>query len=325
MLLAPEGRRDEVYGPEQLDALAALVDLTDCCDRCGELESISGELAEVEIICSTWGIMKLDDAFLAAAAKLKAVFYGAGSVRGFTTPAFWERNILLTNASHAIGVGVAESSVAMLVLGLKKAWESARLTKENRAFTPAKSVHGLYKARIGVIGAGMVGRHTLKLLDAYQVEKCVSDPNLSDEDACALGATRMGMEEIFRTCHAVTLHAPNLPSTEHMIRGRHFGSMQDGALFVNTARGLIVKEDEMIEELKKGRIFACLDVTDPEPAQSDSPLYDLPNVFLTPHTAGTVGLGRRRIGDEVVEEVRRYCAGEPAAFPVSREMLEWMA
>ena len=325
VLLLPEGTRDAVYGREHVAALRGLVALTDCCHLVGDLAALRPHLAQAEIICSGWGMMRLDEEFLAAAPELKAVFYGAGSVRGFVTDAFWDSNILLTSTWEANGVAVAQFTLALMVLAQKRAFDCSRLTTQQRRFVRDQGVSGMYGAKIGVIGVGMIGRMLLEMLKSYDVETCCCDPYLSEDKARELGATPIGLEEMFRTCDLVTLHAANLPSTAHIIRGEHFQSMKDGAVFINTARGRIVKEDEMIEELKKGRIFACLDVSDPEPPGPQSPLYELPNVFLTPHLAGATGDERRRLGSYVVEEVRRYVSGRPPAFPVAREMMEWMA
>jgi phosphoglycerate dehydrogenase-like enzyme len=101
--------------------------------------------------------------------------------------------------------------------------------------------------------------------------------------------------------------------------------MKDGAVLINTGRGRTIVEEDLVEELKTGRISAYLDVTDPEPPPAESVLYDLDNVVLTSHIAGALGDECLRMGDYVVEEVRRYCAGEPQAWQVTREMMEWMA
>ena len=325
ILLLPEANKERIYGDAQVESLRKLVELDDCCKLVGDLSALKPHLADAEIICSGWGMMNLDKEFLSAAPRLKAVFYGAGSVRAFVTDAFWDRGILLTSTWVANGVPVAETTVALIVLGAKRAFDSNRLTKKKRGWARVDEGRGMYGARIGVIGAGTVGKRVLRMLKSYDVTTCCYDPFLSADKARELGTELVELDEMFRTCDVVTLHAPNLPSTAHMIRGRHFQSMKDGAVFINTARGRIVKEDEMIEELKKGRIFACLDVTDPEPPEPDSPLYDLENVFITPHIAGAVGRECWRLGAYVLEEVRRYTNGEPPAHPVSRDMMEWMA
>lgn len=324
LLLAPHNR-NRIYGREHTRALRELVNLTDCCDLLHDLEALAPHLADAEIICSGWGGMKMDEEFLAAAPALRAVFYGAGSVRGIVTDAFWGRDILLTSAWAANAVPVVEMTLALITLGMKKAFQCSRLTRENRTFEQAAGIRGLYGAQIGIIGVGKIGRGVLERLKDYDVETFCYDPYLDAEDAAALEATPIGLEEMFEICDAVSVHAPNLPSTHRMIHAEHLGRMKDGALFINTSRGRVVNQNDLIEELKRGRIFACLDVTDPEPPEEDSPLYVLNNVFLTPHLAGSQGRECLRQGAFVVEEVRRYCRGEPPRHPVTRDMMAWMA
>src|SRR5205823_690272 len=116
----------------------------------------------------------------------------------------------------------------------------------------------------------------------------------------------------------VSLHTPHLPETEGMITGRHLDSMKRGATFINTARGQVVREGEMIEVLsRRPDLQAVLDVTAPEPPAADSPLYTLENVVLTPHIAGSLGEECRRMGRYMVDELRRYLAGEPLKWQVT--------
>ena len=96
--------------------------------------------------------------------------------------------------------------------------------------------------------------------------------------------------------------------------------------FINTSRGAVVHETEMIEELtKRPDILAVLDVTHPEPPAEGSPLYTLPNVILTPHMAGSIGPECRRMGRYMVEELQRYCAGQPLRWALTREQAARMA
>jgi phosphoglycerate dehydrogenase-like enzyme len=124
----------------------------------------------------------------------------------------------------------------------------------------------------------------------------------------------------------VSLHTPWLPETEGLIRGSHLASMKRGAAFVNTSRGAVVREAEMVSVLKdRPDITAVLDVTHPEPPEPDSLLYDLPNVVLTPHIAGSQGDECRRMGRLIVGELRRYVAGEPLEHEITRERAAMMA
>jgi phosphoglycerate dehydrogenase-like enzyme len=325
ILLLPEGPRDEIYSPAQVAQIKQLVNLTDCSHLVGELEQLRPILAETHIILSGWGMMKLDKAFLNAAPKLEAVLYGAGSVRGFVTDEFWASNILLTCAYAANGIPVSEYTVAALVFGLKGILQSAAATREARTFQRHAGSKGVYDAKIGVIGAGMVGTGVLQRLQNYQVETYCYDPYLTEQRAAELKTKKLDLEEMFRICDAVTVHAPALPATTGMVTGTLLCSMKKGAIFINTARGSIVKEAEMIEVLREGNIFAFIDVTNPEPPETTSPLYDLPNVFLTPHTSGSTGDEIFRQGEYVLDELRRFLNAEPPRYPITQEMMAWMA
>ena len=134
------------------------------------------------------------------------------------------------------------------------------------------------------------------------------------------------LPEIFKESDVVSCHTPWLKETEKMLRREYFESMKPGATFINTARGAVVDEAGMIEVLKKRPdLYAVLDVTYPEPPVPESPLYDLPNVILTPHIAGSMGNECRRMGNLVVDELQRYIAGEKLRYEISQAMAEKMA
>jgi phosphoglycerate dehydrogenase-like enzyme len=110
-----------------------------------------------------------------------------------------------------------------------------------------------------------------------------------------------------------------------MIGARELALMQDGAGFINTARGALVDEAALIAELQTGRIHAVIDVTEPEIPAANSPLYSLPNVFLTPHVAGAVGMERLRLGETAVTEVERFVRDEALEFEIEPALLERLA
>ena len=121
------------------------------------------------------------------------------------------------------------------------------------------------------------------------------------------------------------VHAPELPSTRHLVNAERLARMRDGAWLVNTARGSLVDTDALTPECVSGRLCAFLDTPEPEPLPADSPLYDLPNVVLTPHIAGSLGNEIARMGDLAIAEVRRFLAGEPLHHEVRAEDLERIA
>jgi phosphoglycerate dehydrogenase-like enzyme len=277
-------------------------------------------LEEAEVIFSGWSAPVMDAEFLAATPRLKIVFYAAGSVRYFTTEAFWDRDIRLTTAHKLNAIPVSEYAASVLLLGLKRFWHFARDVRENRRYSYNTDVVGGYRSTVGLISYGCIARLTRRRLLDTDVHVLVHDPLLTREEAERERVQLASLDEIFATADAVSLHAPLLESTIGMITGRHFAQMKTGAVFVNTARGEIVNEAEMIAVLRsRPDLQAILDVTAPEPPLPSSPLYALPNVVLTPHIAGSLGRECRRMGDAMVDEFERYLRGDPLRWEITRE------
>lgn len=315
-----------IYGAEERADIDALVDIVAPPLTTAMVRQQMDCLAEVEVILSGWGMIPLDAAVLAAAPKLKAVFYGAGSIRYFTTDAFWERDIVVTSAYEANARPVMEYTVAQILFSLKRGWYFARTVRDLHAYPSDRVLPGAYGSRVGLIGLGMIGRMVAKHLRQFDLHLLAYDPLISAADAAALGVELCSLEDLFARCHVVSLHAPWLPETVGMISGRHLASMQENATFINTARGALVREDEMISVLlQRPDLQAVLDVTWPEPPTADSPLYTLPNVVLTPHIAGSLAGECRRMGRAMVDELRRYLAGEPLRLQITRAQAQTMA
>jgi phosphoglycerate dehydrogenase-like enzyme len=136
---------------------------------------------------------------------------------------------------------------------------------------------------------------------------------------------KVTLSELLTRSHVVSLHAPLLPETRHMLGTRELALMRDGATLINTARGALVDPAALEAELSRGRLFAVLDTTEPEVPPPDSPLYHLPNVFLTPHIAGSLGRETERLSDYIVAEVERFARGISLKFLVRREQLPRLA
>ena len=149
----------------------------------------------------------------------------------------------------------------------------------------------------------------------------VYDPYLTED----LGAQPRELDALLAESDVVSLHAPALPSTRHMLDARRLALLRDGAVVINTARGALIDHEALIAELRGGRLSAILDVTEPEPLPPDSPLYELPNVILTPHIAGALGTEVVRLGDAAIDELARYAAGEPFLHPLTAADLDRVA
>ncbi|SNZ17473.1 Phosphoglycerate dehydrogenase [Terribacillus aidingensis] len=292
-----------------------------------QLQQDLSVLHEAEVIFSGWGGPKLDQTLLAAAPNLKAFFYAAGSLKHIVTKAAWDRDILLTNAVKANAVPVAEYTLSQILFCLKKGWTFTRSIRRNKQY-PVKTndVLGAFGSTIGIVSLSTVGRMVCELLKSFDVHVIAYDPYIKAEEAAKLGAKLCSLEEIFSQSDIVSLHTPLLEETKGMIGKELMSQMRPSASMINTSRGAIVKEAEMLEVLQeRPDITAVLDVTSPEPPHTDSPLYILDNVILTPHLAGSAGKECGRMGYCMLEEFKRYVKKEPLQWQVKETYFDILA
>jgi phosphoglycerate dehydrogenase-like enzyme len=317
---------EKIYGDEERAAVAELADVYAPPQTADSVAKDPGVLAEVEVILSGWGAPAMDAAFLEAAPDLRVVLYGAGSIRRVATPALWERGVRITSAYAANAVPVSEYTLAAILFSLKRGWHFAFSARREKALPGQGQVPGAYGSTVGLVSLGMVGRLVRERLRPFALNVVAYDPYVTSEEARVLGVDLISLEDLFASAEVVSLHAPWLPETEGMILGSHLASMKRNATLINTSRGAVVREAEMVEVLEeRPDLWAVLDVTHPEPPEPDSRLYDLPNVVLTPHIAGSLGGECRRMGCLVVDELRRYVAGEPLEYEITRERAALLA
>jgi phosphoglycerate dehydrogenase-like enzyme len=276
-------------------------------------------LEQAEVVLSGWGCPPLDAPLLARAPELRAIVHAAGGVKGHVTDACWDRGLLVSTAAGANAEPVAEYTLARILLANKGAGRLAREYRARRApidlISEFPDVGNLGKT-VGIVGLSRIGKRVVELLRPFELDVLVSDPYVA-------GAAEL--DDLLRASDVVSLHAPSLPSTRHMLDARRLSLLRDGATLINTARGALIDQDALVAELITGRIDAVIDVTEPEVLPPDSPLYDLSNVVLTPHIAGALGVEVRRLGDSALDELERYARGEPFAHPVTRADLDRIA
>lgn len=277
------------------------------------------ELGTAELLITGWGCPPIDRQALDGAPRLRVVLHSAGTVRGLITQACWDRGLLVSSAAHANAVPVAEFTLAAILLAGKNAFS------RKRTVVHTDLAIGNYHRRVGIIGASHVGRRLLELLRPFDLAVSLSDPYVTPAEAEELGVTLLPLEDLLRGSDVVSLHAPSLPETHRMLDRRRLALIPDGATVINTARGALIDHEALTEELASGRLNAVLDVTDPEPLPADSLLYHLPNVFLTPHIAGSLGNELERLGAAVVAEIARLVDGLPLRHQVQRADLEKLA
>jgi phosphoglycerate dehydrogenase-like enzyme len=310
-----------IYPPAIREAIGRHVEMVAEPRTRQSLQENPALLEEVQVIFSGWGAPIFDETLLDAAPRLEAIFYGAGSAGYCITPAVWDRGIVVTTALYANAVPVAEYTMAMILLSLKRMWQLVRRTHDEKRYPDRNVAAGCYGSSVGLISLGAIARTLVKKMAVCDLRVKVYDPFLTEAEAAILGVHRAALDEIFRSCDVVSLHAPYFEETQGMIGREHFGLMKEGATFINTARAEVVRQEEMIEVARKrADLQFILDVFEPEPPPVDSAVYALPNIVLTPHIAGSVGKECSRMGQFMVEELERYVRGEPFVWEVTPEL-----
>ncbi|MHA4819845.1 hydroxyacid dehydrogenase [Streptomyces aculeolatus] len=310
--------RDALFTPEMRDELDRLVALTPQVVSDLRAPGAQDVLARAELLLTGWGAPALSDAQLGRMPALRAVIHSGGVAAPFLGSGRGADRIGASNAGYANSIPVAEFTQALIVLSGKQVLQTAaRYRREQDAYGQGLPVHlgGNYRRTVGIVGASRVGRLLIERLRMSDFRILVHDPYLTGEEAIRLGVEHVGLDALLTGSDVVSLHVPVLPSTRGLIGRRELGLLQDGAVFINTARGAVVDQSALVDELRTGRFEAYLDTTDPEPLPREHPLYSLPNVFLTPHIAGSTGNELQRLGASVLAETRRFVAGKPFAFP----------
>jgi phosphoglycerate dehydrogenase-like enzyme len=316
---------DQVMSPAEFERLHEVVDVLGIRqDEFPSDESLADPLlAQAEIILSSWGLPRMDARLLAALPSLRAIFHAAGSVKSFATEELWDRGIRVASAAMINARPVGEFTFSMIVLSLKRVWPRIMAQRDSGLYMPDDPfLVGAAGSTVGLLGLSRTGRLVREQIRRLDVSVIAYDPLVSRAEAAALGVELVSMEEVFARAHVVSCHIPLLDETIGLLRREHFAAMRPGATFINTARGAIVREDELVEVLAvRPDLWALLDVLAVEPPDANAVLPAMPNVIVTPHLAGSLGPECLRMSRTMIDEITRYAAGQPLNGEVHRIQL----
>lgn len=273
-------------------------------------DRLANRIGEYDACITSWGSPFFTPEVLARAEKLKFIGHGAGSVASIVSEDVFSASIAVTSANRVLAHSTAECAIGLMFAG---AWNfagySARLKLGQWSGNNRETVLGVTRRVIGLVGFGEISRQVIRMLQPFSAQILLSSSYCTQKEADALGVELCGLNELFERSDIVSLHNTWTPRTQGMIGEEQLQRLRDGALFVNTARGPIVKETALLEELRKGRILAAFDVYDQEPLPVDHELLTLPNVLCLPHIGGFHGLLKRGLCDFIVDELHRFSTG----------------
>jgi len=220
-----------------------------------------------------------------------------------------ERGVSVTNTPGVLDAAVADLTLALILACRRHLATSDRFVREGRWrrgwARPELLGHDLAGSTLGVVGMGRIGSQVARRAEAFGMR--VTHHGRSDG---------LPLDELLRTADVVSLHVPLTPETNGVIARERLALLGDGATLVNTARGAIVDEKALVDELVSGRISAGLDVFADEPHVPER-LLGLPNVVLTPHIASATVETRAAMTRVLVDNVLAFVRGEPLLTPVA--------
>jgi len=236
------------------------------------------------------------------------------------------RGIVVTNTpSDEVNEAVAEHTWALILALARRVVEADETTRRGsyKGWEPGiflgKSLVG---KTLGVIGLGRIGSMAARRARGFGMHVLYNKRSRDEEAERELGVEFSELDNLLANSDVVSLHVPLTPETHHMINAQVFAKMKDGAFLVNTARGAIVHERELVEALRAGKLGgAALDVYDNEP-NINPELIAMENVILTPHIASATWEARNKMGQQAVNAVFSVFSGEKPENIVNEEVWE---
>jgi phosphoglycerate dehydrogenase-like enzyme len=325
LVLASDVLFQHFFSDESLAKLGEVTSWTQSALR-EDSPELRDQIVNADVLMTTWHSPFLTREMLGERPRVKLIAHCGGEVKSRVAEKIFSF-VTVTNAAEPMARGVAEMALALTLSLVRRIPEYATEMHDGVIRTNEYVSEGetLFGRRVGIVGFGRIGRAFAKLLTPFGIEILVSDPYAQRDEVAASGATLVPLDDLVNSCSVVVLCAALTPDTRKIFDARRLSLLRDGSYLINVARGGLIDMEALLQELRKGRITAALDVTDPlEPLPADHELRRLPNVTLTPHIAAGGIEMRREMGAVAVAEVVRFATGLPPLNRVTSEMLATM-
>jgi D-3-phosphoglycerate dehydrogenase len=253
---------------------------------------------------------KVTRAVIEAAEKLKIIARAGVGVDNVDMEAATEKGIMVVNAPESTSVTVAEHAMGLIMALARKISIADKSVKEGKWEKSRFMGIELAGKTLGIIGMGRIGSQVASRCKAFAMDILVNDPYITEDVASRIGARIVDKETLLKEADVITIHVPLTPETKHSIAAREFDIMKESAFIINCARGGIIKEDDLYDALKSGKIGgAGLDVFENEPPEG-SPLLELDNLVATPHIGASTREAQRDAAIIVANEVKKVFMGK---------------
>ncbi len=252
----------------------------------------------------------VDAEVLAAAPKLKIVARAGVGLDNVDVDAATARGVLVVNAPTSNIHSAAEHALALMLAAARQIAPADASLREHTWKRSSFSGTEIYGKTVGVVGLGRIGQLVAQRLAAFGTHVMAYDPYVSPARAAQLGIELLTLDELLARADFISVHLPKTPETAGLIGKEALAKTKPGVIIVNAARGGLVDEEALAEAVSSGHVRAAgIDVFASEPT-TDSPLFDLPQVVVTPHLGASTEEAQDRAGTDVAESVKLALAGE---------------
>ncbi|HMM10253.1 MAG TPA: phosphoglycerate dehydrogenase [Paracoccus solventivorans] len=249
---------------------------------------------------------KVTDKLLEKATKLKVIGRAGIGVDNVDIPAASKKGVIVMNTPFGNSVTTAEHAIALMFAVARQLPEASVSTHAGKWEKNRFMGVELFNKTLGVIGAGNIGGIVIDRARGLHMKVLAYDPFLSDERAKELGATKVELDELLAKADFITMHVPLTDKTRNILSAENLAKTKKGVRIINAARGGLIDEAALAELLKSGHVAgAALDVFATEPA-TDSPLFGLPNVVVTPHLGASTTEAQENVALQVAEQMSDY-------------------
>lgn len=271
-------------------------------------EKLKGLVSDVDAIIVRSATTITAD-IIAAAPQLKALGRAGVGVDNIDVTAASDRGIVVMNTPGGNTIATAELAFTHLLCSARPIPQANASMKSGK--WDKKSFEGteLFQKTLGVLGLGRIGAQVAKRAKAFEMKVLAYDPFLTEARAEELGVEKVDLPELFRRVDFITIHMPKTEATTNMINAEAFALMKKGVRIVNCARGGLIKEDDLADALRSGKVAAAgLDVFDEEPLPATSPLREFDRLVMTPHLGASTVEAQENVGQEVAELIGTFLA-----------------
>jgi len=278
-----------------------------------------------DILISAWQTPSLNSTLPPADLKhLRYVCHLAGSVHQLIPRELIEQGLVVTNWGGSISATVAECTLMLILMSLRRASHWAVAMHRHGAWKNGTTVtQSLLGRCVGIHGFGSISQCLVPMLRTFTSRIQAYSPNMPDAIFSSLGVKRLAsLEELFAESDVVVELAAATPENYHIVTESHLRMIPEGGVFVNVGRGCVVDKDGLLRVARDGTLQIALDVFEQEPLPADSPLRGLPNVTLLPHLGGPTRDRRRDAGAHALKNLRAFLRGEPLDAVVTLEVYD---